>query len=113
MMERIERKMKNLLLASIGAAAVTREQSEDLVHALVEKGEEVIDRSGIRNECLRYNDEASKAGNDRQVDADAWLEQLCQMSPEQLQVLRDAISAVESASSKVDECEGEQHVKQA
>jgi polyhydroxyalkanoate synthesis regulator phasin len=38
-MERIERRMKNLLLASIGAAAVTREQSEDLVHALIEKGE--------------------------------------------------------------------------
>ena len=113
MMERIERKMKNLLLASIGAAAVTREQSEDLVHALVEKGEEVIDRSGIRNECLRFNDEASEAGDTRQSEAAAWLEQLCNMSPEQLQVLRDAISAVESASSRVDECEGEQHVKQA
>ena len=49
MMERIERKMKNLLLASIGAAAVTREQSEDLVHALVEKGEEVIDRRAKRS----------------------------------------------------------------
>ena len=81
MMERIERKMKNLLLASIGAAAVTREQSEDLVHALVEKGEEVIDRSGIRNECLRFNDEASEAGDTRQSEADAWLEQLCNMSP--------------------------------
>ena len=113
MMERIERKMKNLLLASIGAAAVTREQSEDLVHALVEKGEEVIDRSGIRNERLRYNDEESEACAARQEDADAWLEQLCGMSSEQLQVLKDAISAVESASSRVDECEGEQHVKQA
>ena len=73
----------------------------------------VIDRSGIRNECLRFNDEASEAGDTRQSEADAWLEQLCNMSPEQLQVLRDAISAVESASSRVDECEGEQHVKQA
>ena len=55
MMDRIERKMKRLLLASIGAAAITREQSDSLLNALIEKGEEVIDRSGIRNECLRYN----------------------------------------------------------
>ena len=42
MMDRIERKMKRLLLASIGAAAVTREQSDSLLNALIEKGEEVI-----------------------------------------------------------------------
>ena len=73
---------------------------------MIEKGEEVIDRSGIRNECLRYNDEEPEASAARQEDADAWLEQLCGMSSEQLQVLKDAISAVESASRQVEECEG-------
>lgn len=106
MMDHIERKMKKLLLASIGAATVTREQSDSLLNALIEKGEEVIDRSGIRNERLRYNDEESEACAARQEDADAWLEQLCGMSSEQLQVLKDAISAVESASRQVEECEG-------
>ena len=40
--------------------------------SIVEKGEEVIDRSGIRNECLRYNDEEPEASAARQEDADAW-----------------------------------------
>ena len=106
MMERIERKMKKLLLASIGAAAVTREQSDSLLSELIEKGEEVIDRSGIRNECLRYNDEEPESVAGRQEDADAWLERLCSMSSDQLQVLKDAITAVENASRQVDECEG-------
>ena len=106
MMERIERRMKKLLLASIGAAAVTREQSDTLLRDLIEKGEEVVDRSGIRNKCLRYDDEESKASAARQADADAWLERLCSMSPDQLQVLKDAIAAVENASRQVDECEG-------
>ena len=106
MMDRIERKMKRLLLASIGAAAITREQSDSLLNELIEKGEEVIDRSGIRNECLRYNNEEPEASAARQEDADAWLEQLCGMSSEQLQVLKDAISAVEKASRQVEECEG-------
>ena len=55
MMERIERKMKKLLLASIGAAAVTREQSDSLLSELIEKGEEVIDRSGIRKITSGYD----------------------------------------------------------
>lgn len=112
-MERIERRMKNLLFASIGAAAVTREQSEDLVHALIEKGEKVIDRSGIRNECLRYDRERNDAESVTQADTDAWLEYLCEMSPEQLQLLKDAINAVEKTSQQVEACEGAQNGDQA
>ena len=89
-----------------GTVITGRDAAHKRLFELIEKGEEVIDRSGIRNECLRYNDEEPEASAARQEDADAWLEQLCGMSSEQLQVLKDAISAVENASRQVEECEG-------
>ncbi|MBE5773788.1 MAG: hypothetical protein E7337_07625 [Clostridiales bacterium] len=102
MMERVERKMKRLLLASIGAAAVTREQSDNLMRDLIARGEEVIDRSGIRNECLRHNDGEIRTEESDAEDRDSWLERLCGMSPDELRVLKDAIEAVETVGKQVD-----------
>ena len=54
-MERMERRMKKMILAGIGAAALAREESNGLIHDLIQKGESVVERSGIRNEILRHD----------------------------------------------------------
>ena len=46
-MERMERRMKKMILAGIGAAALAREESNGLIHDLIQKGESVVERSGI------------------------------------------------------------------
>ena len=49
-MEHIERRMKKMILAGIGAAALAREESNGLIHELIQKGESVVEHSGIQNE---------------------------------------------------------------
>ena len=56
----------------------------------------MVERSGIRNEMLRHDEETSSERMDAQ-DVDAWLNSLCNMTPAQLHILKDAIDSVEWA----------------
>lgn len=104
-MVRLERRLRKLALAGLGAAAITREETSGLMQGLIRKGEEVMDRSGIRDELLRYcrEDNASQSA----WDAQEWHMQLYRLTPEQLEALRDTIIIVEQVKLQVDEQERE------
>jgi len=47
--------LKTILLASVGAAAVTAEKSREIINDLVKKGELTMEQGKILNEELRHN----------------------------------------------------------
>lgn len=96
-MSYLDRKVKKMVLAGIGAAALAREESNGLFQELVKRGETVIESSGIRNETLHRNQD-NNTESARDADVDSWLETLSNMTPEQLSVLKDAIDSLEWAS---------------
>ena len=94
-MTHLDRRIKKMVLAGIGAAALAREESNGLLQELVKKGESIVESSGIRNEMLHRNTEEAI---DSSTAVDSWLETLSKMPPEQLSVLKDAINSLEWAN---------------
>ena len=47
-MTHVDRRIKKMVLAGIGAAALAREESNGLLQELVQKGESIVESSGIR-----------------------------------------------------------------
>ena len=54
-MEKLGDNIKKILLAGIGAVAVTAEKSKDLLDEMVEKGELTVEQGKVLNEELKHN----------------------------------------------------------
>ncbi|MDO4554104.1 MAG: hypothetical protein Q4B70_03035 [Lachnospiraceae bacterium] len=54
-METISDVMKKVLLAGIGAVAVTAEKSKEIVDELIAKGEITVEQGKVLNEELKHN----------------------------------------------------------
>ena len=98
--------VKKLLLAGIGAVAVTAEKSKDLLDEMVEKGELTIEQGKELNEELKHNikktvKEKTGAGK-KETAAEDLSDLLDKMTPEQLAALKEQIQKKE-AEDKADE----------
>ena len=98
--------VKKLLLAGIGAVAVTAEKSKDLLDEMVEKGELAVDQGRVLNEELKHNikktvKEKTGAGR-KETAAEELSDLLDKMTPEQLAALKEQIQKKE-AEEKADE----------
>lgn len=98
--------VKKLLLAGIGAVAVTAEKSKDLLDEMVEKGELTIEQGKVLNEELKHNikktvKEKTGAGK-KETAAEDLSDLLDKMTPEQLAALKEQIQKKE-AEEKADE----------
>lgn len=101
--------LKRLFLAGIGAIATTAEKSKEVVDALVQKGELTVEQGKIINEELKRDikktasqaEATVKKHVEIAIDADApktrndLLDQLDQMSPEELGLLRSKLAEME------------------
>ena len=54
-MDQLGESIRKLILAGIGAAAVTKEKSEGLLKELVKKGELTVEQGKVLNEELKHN----------------------------------------------------------
>lgn len=98
--------IKTILLAGIGAVAVTAEKSSEIVSDLVKKGELTVEQGKELNKELKRNvkDGLSKKG----VDVDEIGSKISKMSSEELAKLKEQIAEAEKkVSEKVGEIKKE------
>lgn len=93
-MEEMGNTLKKLILAGIGAAALTAEKSKALLDDMVEKGELTVEQGKALNEELKHTiKKTTKDDSTTQTssnDLDALLEK---MSPEDIQLLKEKLNA--------------------
>ena len=54
-MDQLGESIRKLLLAGIGAAAITKEKGEEVLRELVKKGELTVEQGKVLNEELKHN----------------------------------------------------------
>ena len=98
----IGKDLKNILLAGIGAVAVTAEKSQALLDELVKKGELTVDQGKVLNEELRHNVERrvreSVTVQVTPQDGEELLRRVDAMTPEQLEALRRKLNQMDGAA---------------
>ena len=103
--------LKNLLLAGIGAVAVTAEKSQALLDELVKKGELTVEQGKVLNEELKHNVEKKiKDSVTVQVvptTGDELMRCIEDLTPDQLAALKAKLDALkpEEAAEVVEEDE--------
>ena len=95
--------IKKLLLAGVGAVAVTAEKSKELLDEMVEKGELTVEQGKVLNEELRHNIKKTVKENvntgAKTLDADELSELLDKMTPDQRAALKEQIQKKEAEDS--------------
>ncbi len=108
-MEKFSDNIKKVILAGIGAVAVTAEKSKDLLDEMVEKGELTVEQGKVLNEELKHNIKKTvkaKVNEVKPATAEDLSELLDKMTPEQIAALKEQILKKE-AESEQEGSEGE------
>lgn len=99
MMDGLGETVKKVLLAGVGAVAITAEKSKDLLDDMVKKGELTVEQGRILNEELKHNIKTKIKENVnvsvKPSSAEELEELLTKMSSEQIQALKDQIARME------------------
>lgn len=104
-MEKFSDNIKKILLAGIGAVAVTAEKSKDLLDEMVEKGELTVEQGKVLNEELKHNVKKTvkeKMDAVRPSAEEKMADLLDKMTPEQLAALKEQISKKEAEAASQD-----------
>ncbi len=99
-MDQLSEGLRKLILAGIGAVAVTKEKSEGILDELVKKGELTVEQGKVLNEELKHNiKEAIKENVTVNVSSpdDALMNAVDTMDEDQLAALKARIQAAEEA----------------
>ena len=108
-MEKFSDNIKKVILAGIGAVAVTAEKSKDLLDEMVEKGELTVEQGKVLNEELKHNikqkvqEEKAKKEEDKSVSDSDISDLLSRMTPEQIAALKEQLADKETAEEDKDE----------
>ena len=108
-MEKFSDNIKKVILAGIGAVAVTAEKSKDLLDEMVEKGELPVEQGKVLNEELKHNikqkvqEATAKKEEDKSVSDSDISDLLSRMTPEQIAALKEQLADKETAEEDKDE----------
>ncbi|MBQ3378455.1 MAG: aspartyl beta-hydroxylase [Clostridia bacterium] len=96
MLDNIGGDVKKLLLASLGAAAMTAEKAKDITDELVKKGEITLEQGKTLNEELsrRLKRDSAPASDSDEPTADDVMKMLKKLSPEELLTLQGRLDEV-------------------
>ena len=98
--------IKKLLLAGVGAVAVTAEKSKELLDEMVEIGELTVEQGKVLNKELKHNIKKTVKENvntgEKKTAAEEVSELLDKMTPEQIAALKEQIEKKE-AEDRADE----------
>lgn len=90
--------VKNVVLAGIGAAAVTTEKAKDVADELVKKGSLTVEQGKVLNEELKHN---IKETLDNKKKKDASVEELLSaMTPDQIDALKELLNKAAKPQDK-------------
>lgn len=109
-MEKFSDNIKKVILAGIGAVAVTAEKSKELLDEMVEKGELTVEQGKVLNEELKHNIKKTvkeKMDTVRPDTKQDITELLDSMTPEQLAELKEKIMKAEASGDVKDGTEAE------
>ena len=108
-MEKLGSGLKKVLLAGIGAVAVTGEKSKELLDEMVKKGELTVEQGKALNEDLKHNIKSTvkekvnvkvKTSSPEELD-----ELLDKMTPEQMALLKQRIDEMEKKQEEFEAAE--------
>lgn len=108
-MEKLGSGLKKVLLAGIGAVAVTGEKSKELLDEMVKKGELTVEQGEALNEELKHNIKSTvkekvnvkvKTSSPEELD-----ELLDKMTPEQMALLKQRIDEMEKKQEEFEAAE--------
>ena len=108
-MEKLGSGLKKVLLAGIGAVAVTGEKSKELRDEMVKKGELTVEQGKALNEELKHNIKSTvkekvnvkvKTSSPEELD-----ELLDKMTPEQMALLKQRIDEMEKKQKEFEAAE--------
>ena len=108
-MEKLGNVLKKVLLAGIGAVAVTGEKSKELLDEMVKKGELTVEQGKALNEELKHNIKSTvkekvnvkvKTSSPEELD-----ELLDKMTPEQMALLKQRIDEMEKKQKEFEAAE--------
>ena len=94
MMSNFNEDLKKVVLAGIGAVAVTAEKSKEVVEQLVKKGELTVEQGKVLNEELKHN-VAEKLREPLTVDKIS--KDLEKVNDEELEILKAKIEELQNA----------------
>ena len=106
-MDQLGESIRKLILAGIGAAAVTKEKSEGLLKELVKKGELTVEQGKVLNEELKHNlKDAIRDNVTVSVVRPDVMDAVDNMTDAELEALKARIHAAEARRSAEEKTEG-------
>lgn len=102
--------VKNVVLAGIGAAAVTTKKAKDVADELVKKGSLTVEQGKVLNEELKHN---IKETLDNKKKKDASVEELLSaMTPDQIDALKELLNKASKPKEEEPKAEAPQDEEQ-